>query len=102
MSSMRSHPRSSTPSSKKSLIPPDLNRCQAEKPGNGPFVIGGEIGNPKNGYRIRCRNKPTVIATEKKPGKDGRCGSMSLCDECHNVFIEQLGKNYASFVDVGE
>jgi hypothetical protein len=46
--------------------PPNLKQCQACVPGNGPFTIGGEIGNPRNGYRVRCKNKPTVIATEKQ------------------------------------
>jgi hypothetical protein len=77
------------------LVPPDLERCQAEKPGNGPFIIGGKIGDPKNGYRTRCSNRPTVIATEKKPGSDGRRGSMSICDECLPYLIRQMGKEYA-------
>jgi hypothetical protein len=64
------------------LEPVDRERCQADKPGNGPFVMGGEIGDPKNGYRIRCKNKPTYIATEKQPGKDGKIGAMSLCGLC--------------------
>lgn len=84
----------------KKLIPPDLKQCQAEKPGNGPFVMGGETGDPRKGYLIRCRNKPTVVATEKAPGSDGQKGSMSLCGECQEVFIKQLGIGYAEFTGI--
>lgn len=73
------------------LTPPDLKCCQAEKPGNGPFTIGGAIGNPKNGYRVRCDAVPTVIVTEREPGDDGLCGSMSLCDGCHGEFQKMFG-----------
>ena len=82
------------------LKPVDLERCQADKPGNGPFVVGGEIGNPLNGYRVRCRDKPTVIAKENMPGEDGKCGAMSLCGDCKKAFIKQLGKDYASFSEI--
>lgn len=82
------------------LTPVDLNQCQADKPGNGPFVMGGEIGNPKNGYRIRCRSTPTVVATEKLPGDDGKCGAMSLCDECKGAFLKQLGKDFATLTKI--
>lgn len=77
------------------LAPPDVERCQARKPGNGPFTMGGPIGDPRDGYRVRCENKPTVIVTEKKPGKDGLIGSMSLCPECLEVFQEALPANFA-------
>lgn len=87
----------SKPPPPRPLVPPDAKRCQAEKPGNGPFVMGGEIGNPRDGYRVRCRNKPTVIAREREPGADGQRGSMSLCPECQTVFIRQLGTDVASF-----
>lgn len=46
---------------------------------------------------IRCSNKPSVIATENKPGPDGRVGSMSLCQHCSEVFVRQLGADYATF-----
>jgi hypothetical protein len=82
------------------LTPPDLKQCQADVPGNGPFTIGGEIGNPRNGYRIRCKNKPTVIATEKRVAADGLQGSMSLCESCRAAFLKQLGPDYAAFEDV--
>ena len=79
------------------MIPPDLKQCQADKPTGGPFILGGEIGDPRNGYRIRCRNEPTVIAIENEPGEDGKRGSMSLCDRCKAAAIKQLGESFASF-----
>jgi len=84
------------------MIPPDLSRCQADVPGNGPFTMGGKIGNPRNGYRVRCENKPAVIATEKKPGPDGLTGSMSLCASCHVAMLRQLGPDFADFVPILE
>lgn len=79
------------------LTPPDLKQCQSEVPGNGPFIIGGEIGNPRNGYRTRCKSKTVFIATENQPGKDGQTGQMGLCKECKAVMIEQCGKDFCSF-----
>ena len=73
------------------LTPPDLDRCQADKPGAGPFALGGETGDPRNGYLMRCRNQPIWIATEKEPGDDGQKGSMSLCDACRKVCETQDG-----------
>ena len=46
---------------------------------------------------MRCSAKPTVIATEKKPGADGVRGSMSLCTECQGVLVERMGDDYANF-----
>jgi hypothetical protein len=69
---------------KAELTPPDTKRCQAEKPNGATFMSLG--GVPK---LVRCTNKPTMIATEKEPGKDGQRGSMSLCDECFAVFQKQ-------------
>ena len=67
------------------LISPDLERCQAEKPnGVNPFTLGGRF------KWTRCVNKPLFIVTEKKPGKDGLIGSMSLCDHCLAVFNKQM------------
>ena len=77
-------------SAAKPLTPPDLKWCQAEKPGNGPFTMGGTIGNPLNGYRVRCDAKPTCIVTESRPGADGRVGSMALCDACRFVMEEMM------------
>lgn len=69
----------------KKLTPPDLLRCQAEKPNGESFMTLG--GGPK---LERCRREPTVIATEIKPGKDGQIGSMSLCDKCAAVLQKQM------------
>ena len=44
----------------------------------------------------RCKNIPTVIVKENKPGKDGRRGSMSLCDECLKALERMVGKKYAT------
>jgi len=79
------------------LEPVDLKQCQSDRPGGGPFVVGGEVGDPLNGYRIRCKNIPTFVATERMPGDDGKCGAMSLCAECKKAFVKQLGRDYASF-----
>lgn len=78
------------------LVPPDLDRCQARVPGNGPFTVGGKIGDPRDGYRVRCDNVPTVIAVEKQAGPDGLIGSMSLCDECKKEFLKMFGKDFAT------
>jgi len=72
---------------KKKLTPPDKQQCQAEHQ-IGAFVMGGQIGK-----LTRCNNTPTVIVTEKKKGKDGLIGSMSLCEKCLNVAKKQLGEN---------
>ncbi len=72
------------------LIPPDLKRCQAEKPnGASLFTFGGipEL--------IRCTEKPLFIATEKEPREDGLKGSMTLCAHCLSVFIKQMPNGYA-------
>lgn len=67
------------------LIPPDLKRCQGEKHTYQPFRLGGSMWDV-----ARCRAKPTVVITEnKKPN-----GSMSLCNTCWKIAIEQLGKTF--------
>jgi hypothetical protein len=67
------------------LIPPDLERCQAEKPNGNTFMtLGGTPG------LVRCANKPTLLATEKAAGPDGLHGSMSLCQECADVMAIQM------------
>lgn len=78
------------------LEPPDKSRCQADKPGPGPFALGGDLGDPCNGYRVRCKATPTVIVTQTKPDADGLQGSMSLCSKCHAVLIEQMGADYTT------
>jgi hypothetical protein len=81
----------------KKLTPPDLERCQAEKSNGVNFMTCG--GRHE---MIRCENKPTCVAKENKPGKDGRRGSMSLCDPCAKVFVKQMGKSYATLKPINE
>ena len=77
------------------LDPPDHDQCQAEIPNGATFLTMG--GRPE---LIRCTNKPAVIATEVKPGKDGQVGSMSLCTSCHLVFLQQMPAGYATFEEI--
>lgn len=77
------------------LIPPDLKQCQAEKPNGHSFMtLGGQPGLE------RCREKPTWIATETKAGKDGLIGSMSLCSECRDQLVKQLGDGFCTFEEI--
>jgi len=77
------------------MTPPDKNQCQAKKTAGYNFMtLGGRVGE-----MVRCTNKPIVIATEAKLGTDDQFGSMSLCAECLNAFIEQTPKGYAIFSD---
>lgn len=74
------------PPKQKPLEPPDEDRCQAEKSNGVNFMtMGGRH------EMVRCKAKPIVIIEELQPGKDGLCGSMSLCAECWKVAIKQLG-----------
>jgi hypothetical protein len=78
------------------LTPPDLERCQAEKPNGHTFLtLGGSPG------RVRCDSRPVFVAKELHPGEDGQCGSMSLCAKCQVVFVKQLGIDYAEFERIG-
>lgn len=64
------------------LIPPDKKRCQTEVThGPFPFRMGGSLYGSL--YDVeRCKNEPVAVAKEKKPGPDGKRGSMSLCGRC--------------------
>jgi hypothetical protein len=75
------------------LTPPDLRRCQAEKPvpANASFMTLGPT------RRVRCDAVPVVVATEVKPDEHGRRGSMSLCGDCWAVFMRQRGVPEATF-----
>lgn len=80
----------------KPLTPPDKVRCQAEVPNGDSFMtLGGHLGG-----RARCSNVPTLIAKENRPGKDGRKGSMSLCEHCAKVFVQQLGPAFATLTPI--
>ncbi len=61
------------------ISPVDYKQCQAMKKGGSFMTLG-----PRPWFR--CENKPLVVATEKKRGKDGQRGKMSLCAECLSVF----------------
>lgn len=82
---------------KKALTPPDLERCQADVPNGYTFMtLGGRPGLE------RCKNKPTVIVSETKPGKDGQKGSMSLCDGCLAVLRKQMPRDSFKVEDIDE
>lgn len=82
-------------SKKKPLTPPDLKRCQSEKPNGHTFMtLGGRPGME------RCDRKPTVIVTENKSGEDGRKGSMSLCVGCLAQFRKQMPRGFATVKDI--
>lgn len=69
----------------KTLTPPDLERCQAEiRPAHSFMTLG-----PRPSYE-RCREKPTAIVKELKPGEDGQCGSMALCTGCLIQFMQRV------------
>lgn len=79
------------------LEPPDRERCQTLRPNGNTFMtLGGKPGLE------RCRNRPLMIATEVKPGADGRIGSMSVCGRCMVRMQEQLGVGYVKFSPVEE
>jgi hypothetical protein len=78
--------------SKPKLTPPDPDRCQVEWQ-SGSFMTLG----PRQ--MERCTSRPDWIATEKRPGKDGQRGSMSMCDEHRKVF-EKKHPGQATFKKV--
>lgn len=75
------------------ITPPDPKRCQCEiTEAYSPFDFGMK-------YPERCKNAPTVIAFEAKPGDDGFTGSMSLCATCQEAF-ERQRPGYATYEKV--
>lgn len=66
--------------SNKPLIPADRERCQVEYK-EGSFMTLG----PRS--MVRCANRPVYVVTETKPGPDGECGSMSMCEEHYKKFV---------------
>ena len=68
------------------LTPPDIKRCQVEKPNGHTFMAFGGVPG-----LVRCEAKPSVIVSEKEPGPDGQKGSMSMCLGCLEVFSKQAG-----------
>lgn len=73
---------------KKTLVKPDLKRCQCERVVNF-MTMGGAIAGQTIG---RCVNPPMVIITEKEKNTDGKRGSMSLCSICRAQAEKQIGK----------
>lgn len=84
---------------KPDLTPPDPERCQAERK-VGCWPDARHFLNLGPAQMLRCDRKPVVIATEKRPGKDGQYGSMSLCGECLTALLEQVGPNHCSFKNI--
>lgn len=70
---------------KAPLTPPDMIRCQVEFH-TGSFM---SLGKPKP---VRCGHKAKWVATEQKPGADGRRGSMSVCHGCKKVYLSDFQK----------
>ena len=79
----------------KKLIPPDIERCQAEHRTATFLSLGGDCTKT-----IRCKRRPTVIAKENKPGAEGRRGSMNLCRACRIILVKQLGADYCTFTPI--
>lgn len=74
------------------IEPPDLERCQADiRPSHSFMTLG-----PRPSYE-RCIEKPTVVVKEKKPGKDGFKGSMSLCTGCLLQFMTQMSPSQQDY-----
>jgi hypothetical protein len=69
------------PEQQTPLVPPDYERCQCEIK-QGSFLTLG----PRR-YE-RCSNKPVWLAVELVAGKDGRRGSMTLCNDCAKVMMD--------------
>jgi len=76
------------------LTPPDLKQCQAEITPSHGFMRLGPRPQPE-----RCKNKPTVLVTKNKPGKDNQRGSMTLCDGCLSEFRRRFPKDFATIQD---
>ncbi len=67
---------------------PDKKRCQADIQIVPSIRTALRLGAPDIHAWKRCENAPIVIVKEKKPGKDGKKGSMSLCADCLQKFKE--------------
>lgn len=77
------------------LIPPDKKRCQAmKKEGCHPDAEHFMVHGP--GRFVRCTKAPTVIAYENKPAADGLKGSMSLCDECLELYLKAFPPGHST------
>ena len=76
------------------LTPPDLKQCQANHlEGAWPDAAHFMVIGPRR--LVRCTEKAMFVVTEKRPGKDGVIGSMSLCNKCLARFLDQMGGDFA-------
>jgi hypothetical protein len=75
---------------KRELVEPDPERCQTMIRQVSPWRLGIPAWE-------RCRNKPVWIATEVKPGDDGRRGSGSMCQSCADQAKKMLGEDFLTF-----
>ena len=76
-------------------FPVDIEQCQAKVP-NGNMFMTFSV-EPRI---IRCKNKPTWIAVERKEQPNGR-GAMAICDSCKNM-CEAQAPSLASFQMIEE
>lgn len=83
-----------TPVRAENTAPVDYERCQAEKTEDASFML---LGKP---VMVRCSKLPAFVAKEKKPGKDGSIGQMSLCDDCAEVFKVRMPLDYADLIPI--
>lgn len=76
----------------RSLIPPDLKQCQA-MPNVlkwSPFTLGPM---PKP---VQCLNVPVAVLVENKSAQpDGKIGSMSVCNDCLELFRKYRTPTFA-------
>ena len=74
-------------------IPPDLKQCQTDRPSTWPHMPSPMTLGPVT--HTRCTNVPTWLATDP-------AGSMTLCDECREVFDGLLPKAEVTYASLGE
>jgi len=77
------------------IEPVDPRRCQAEWTQYNAFVMGGNVYQ-----RRRCENPAAWVVTETEPDERGERGAMSLCDECKQRCIEEMGDRPMEFVEI--
>lgn len=76
----------------KPLTPPDPQACQAEL--GGAFMLGPGL--------MRCGSPPAAVVIERRPGADGRVGSMSLCKSCLAEFQRRNGDGLVTVVPLAQ
>ena len=79
------------------MTPADPERCQAEVWNGNTFMTHGGIPG-----RVRCNNKPVVIAYELEAAEDGYAGCMALCAQCRDVFVDTMGEEAVAFTDINK